>query len=154
VPVEYRWLEPGDEAVVRELSLRSAELGDGATEPDYAPLSKTAAASLLLLDQNHLLVAFDGERPVGMLLAYELDRRHGDERMLFIYEIGVDAEYRRRGVGRELLRRARELARARGIREGFVLTEDSNEAAVALYAAVGGVRPTETTVMFDFDFES
>ena len=87
-----------------------------------------------------------------MLLAYELERRHGDLRMLFIYELGVDADYRRRGIGRELLHRTRQLARKRGIREGFVLTDESNAAAMALYASAGGFRPSDDEVMFDFDF--
>jgi aminoglycoside 3-N-acetyltransferase I len=154
VPLDYRWLAPGDEEVVRELSVRSAELGDGAAEPRYSPLDSGAAAAFLVHEQNHVLVAFDGKRPVGMLLAYELERRHGDPRMLFIYELGVDAGYRRRGIARELLRRARALARERGINEGFVLTEESNEAAMALYASAGGVRPSEDEAMFDFDFGS
>ena len=152
MPVEYRWLRPGDEAVVRELSVRSPELGDGDAEPRYAPLDEPGAASFLAREQNLVLVAFDGDRPVGMLLAYELDRRHGDPRVLFIYELGVDAGYRRRGIGRELLRRTRRLARARGVKEGFVLTEESNEAAMALYASEGGIRPADDEAMFDFDF--
>lgn len=69
MPLEYRWLGPGDEPVLRELSQRSDELGDGEAEPRYAPLPPAAAAAFLTERKNHLLVAFDGERPVGMLLA-------------------------------------------------------------------------------------
>jgi ribosomal protein S18 acetylase RimI-like enzyme len=44
----------------------------------------------------------------------------------------------------------RRICRERGIVEGFVLTEPDNEAANALYAAVGGTRVE--TVMWDFRY--
>jgi hypothetical protein len=40
----------------------------------------------------------------------------------------------------------------RAIRVGFVLTEASNEAAMALYDSAGGVRPNDDDVMWDFDY--
>ena len=55
--------------------------------------------------------------------------------MLFVYEIEVDERYRRRGIGKELMRT---IAREAGAAEGFVLTEPDNEAANALYASLGG----------------
>jgi hypothetical protein len=45
-----------------------------------------------------MLVAFDGERPVGFVLAHELPRRHGDRAKLFVYEIDVAESQRRRGI--------------------------------------------------------
>ena len=70
-----------------------------------------------------MLVAFDGERPVGFVLAHELPRRHGDRAKLFVYEVEVAESHRRRGIASALLARLAELARERGIRIGFVLTE-------------------------------
>jgi hypothetical protein len=47
----------------------------------------------------------------------------------------------------------RRLAWRRGWDEGFVLTNRSNPAALALYASVGGVRPPpDDVVMFDFAY--
>src|SRR6266511_2489186 len=44
-------------------------------------------------------LAFGDEEPVGMLLGHELDRRHGDERKMFLYEIDVREDRRRHGIG-------------------------------------------------------
>ncbi len=101
-----------------------------------------------LLDDPHaiLLVAVDDEEEVGFVLAYDLPRRHGNLRQLFVYEVDVLASHRRRGIGRLLLEQLAEL----GIREAFVLTEPDNEAANRLYERVGGTR--SDVAMWDFEF--
>jgi aminoglycoside 3-N-acetyltransferase I len=151
VTVTYRRLGPGDEGVLRTLSSEAARFEYADAEPKYEPLSDADAASFLAEARNYLDVAFD-DRPVGMLLAYELDRRHGARRMLFIYELGVDAQYRRRRIGRALLRRAGAHARARGIAHGFLITDEGNEAALALYRSEGAIRERDDDVVFDLDF--
>ena len=60
-----------------------------------------------------MLVAFDGELPVGLVLAHELPRRHGDRSKLFVYEVDVAESHWRRGIGAALLARLAELARER-----------------------------------------
>ena len=70
----------------------------------------------LLADRRTLmLVAFDGARPVGFVLAHELPRRHGRRAKLFVYEVDVAETHRRRGIAAALLGRLAELARERGI---------------------------------------
>ncbi len=130
--MEFRLLEPGDEAVVEQLATR---------EPRTA----------LLQDPRTLfLVAFDGEEPVGLVLAYALPRRHGLNVTLCVYEVDVNAAYRRRGIGGRLLRELEAVARKRGIEEGFVLTDADNAAAMRLYESVGGTR--NDVVEWDFDY--
>ena len=121
--IEVRLLQSGDENVVRALKTYD---GDGDPE------------GLLADPRTLMLVAFDGE-PVGFVLAHDLPRRHGDRSGLFVYEVDVAATHRRRGVARALLERLAELARERGIRHGFVLTELDNAPANALYEALGGM---------------
>jgi hypothetical protein len=60
-----RLLQAGDEDVVRELATY-----DGPGDPE----------GLLADPRTLLLVAFDGDLPVGFVLAHELPRRHGDRR--------------------------------------------------------------------------
>ncbi|HEX9415814.1 MAG TPA: GNAT family N-acetyltransferase [Gaiellaceae bacterium] len=87
--MDVRRLAPGDEAVVRELS---SWVGRPALDDE-------GAARFLANERNHLMVAFEDEEPVGMLLGHELDRRHGDERKMFLYEIDVREDRRRHGIG-------------------------------------------------------
>ena len=58
--------------------------------------------------------------------------------------------HQRRGIASTLLARLVELARERGIRAGFVLTEPDNDPANALYRSAGGV--SSTVVEWDFSY--
>ncbi len=105
----------------------------------------------LLADPRTLmLVAVDGAQLVGFVLAHELPRRHGDRSKLFVYEVDVAETHRRRGIASALLERLAELARERGIRVGFVLTDEHNVAANALYRSAGGTA--EGNVQWQFSY--
>lgn len=134
--IAIRLLGPGDEAVLRELAT-----GDGSGDPE----------GLLADPRTLMLVAFDGERPVGFVLAHELPRRHGDRAKLFVYEVDVAETHQRRGIASALLERLAEFARERGIRTGFVLTEPDNAPANALYRTAGGATHA-VNVVWEFDF--
>jgi ribosomal protein S18 acetylase RimI-like enzyme len=133
--IAIRLLAPGDEAVVRELATF-----DGPGNPE----------GLLSDPRSLMLVAFDGERPVGFVLAHELPRRHGDPSKLFVYEVDVAESHQRRGIGSELLGRLAELARERGISVGFVLTDEENVAANALYRGAGGTSAPDVIWTFSY----
>ncbi|HZS30896.1 MAG TPA: GNAT family N-acetyltransferase [Gaiellaceae bacterium] len=133
--IAFRLLEPGDEAVVRELATY-----DGPGDP----------AGLLADPSTLLLVAFDGDRAVGFVLAHVLPRRHGDAAKLFVYELDVAETHRRRGVASALLERLAGLARDRGIRSGFVLAEPGNHPANALYYSAGGASHPDVTWTFSY----
>jgi ribosomal protein S18 acetylase RimI-like enzyme len=60
----------------------------------------------------------------------------------------VNAACRRQGIATRLMVELREIARARGAEECFVLTEPDNVAANELYASLGGVR--QESVLWDF----
>jgi ribosomal protein S18 acetylase RimI-like enzyme len=130
--MEIRRLQPGDEAVVERL----------ATRPPRTKLLHEPGVIFL--------VAFDDGEPVGFVLAYELQRRHGFDVTLCVYEIEVDEAYRRRGIGAQLMRELERIARERGVAEGFVLTDADNAAAMRLYGSVGGKR--NDVVEWDFDY--
>ena len=57
--------------------------------------------------------------------------------MVFIYEVAVVEQHRRRGIGRSLVEELRQMAKADGCRRMFVPTNRSNEGAMALYRATG-----------------
>jgi len=133
--ISIRRLVPSDENLVRELATY-----EGPGDPE----------GLLADPRALMLVAFDDERPVGFVLAHELPRRHGDRSKLFVYEVDVAETHRRRGIGSELLARLADLARERGIRVGFVLTDEDNAAANALYRSAGGTSAAEVTWTFSY----
>jgi aminoglycoside 3-N-acetyltransferase I len=134
--ISIRLLEPGDEGVVRELATYA-----GPGDPE----------ALLADPRTLLLVAFDGERPVGLVLAYELPRRHGDPAKLFVHEVDVAESHQRRGIASALLGRLADHARERGIRAGFVLADPGNGPANALYRSAGGATES-VTVQWEFTY--
>jgi ribosomal protein S18 acetylase RimI-like enzyme len=116
------------------------------------PHTVESARAFLSVETNLQLAAFDGDKPVGQLLAYELIRRHGDGRIMFIYEIGVRADYRREGVGRSLFEALQAICRERGVTRSFVITNARNRTAMAFYRAVGATRNATDDVVLDFDW--
>lgn len=111
---------------------RAAELFDG-------PIRPAAATRFLAEPNHHLLLAYDGDEPVGFVSGVKLT--HPDKGTeMFLYELGVDERHRRRGIGRALVRRLGTLARERGCYGMFVLTEPDNHAALATYSFDGARR--------------
>jgi ribosomal protein S18 acetylase RimI-like enzyme len=121
--------------------LRAARLFDAAPQKEYV-------ARFLAAANHHLLLAYDGEQPVGFVSGVELT--HPDKGTeMFLYELSVDEAHRRRGIGRSLVSRLGELARERGCYGMFVLTEADNEAALATYRFGGVAR--EDSVMLTWE---
>jgi ribosomal protein S18 acetylase RimI-like enzyme len=133
--LEIRRLGPGDDAVVRSLAA-------------YPYLQEQ---SVMLEDERTIfLVAFDGDAPVGFVLAHELPRRHGDPSNLFVYEVDVVPSRQRQGIATALMRELERRAAARGIREAFLYTEPDNAPANAFYRSLGG--RSETVIQWDFAY--
>src|SRR3954468_7836753 len=93
VMTTVRRLRPGDEDVVARLAERPPQ------------------TALLDEDSTIFLVAFEGGDPIAFVLAYQLPRRHGDEAILLVYEVGVTEAHRRRGVAKGLLAELARIAR-------------------------------------------
>ena len=159
VELAIRRLGPGDEAILTTLVVEGDRYAEDGEDEHETPLGPADAIAFLADPHTHLLIGFDAEAPddappLGFVVANELRHRHSFGRMLIVYEIGVDRAVRRRGIGRALLDAVAQLARERDIPEGFVLTNASNTAAMTLYAAAGGTRPSLDVVEWDFDYRS
>jgi GNAT superfamily N-acetyltransferase len=94
-----------------------------------------------LADERHyFLAAYEDDEPLGYLFGYLLRRFDGRAPTMFVYEMGVAEQHRRRGIGRALVEEIKRLAGADGCRKMFVLTGKGNEAAMALYRSAGGTE--------------
>jgi ribosomal protein S18 acetylase RimI-like enzyme len=129
----------GDERLIH----RGAALFDEQPRED-------AIERFLRSDDHHLLLALDGEEPVGFVSGVELT--HPDKGVeMFLYELAVAEHARRRGIGRALVDALAALARARGCRGMWVLTDEDNEAAVATYRGAGATKD-ERTFLLEWTF--
>lgn len=66
---------------------------------------------------------------------------------MFLYELAVDEDHRRRGVGTALCTALRDLATARGCYDMWVLTDDDNEAALGTYRGSGATESSSHVML-------
>jgi aminoglycoside 3-N-acetyltransferase I len=113
---------------------------------DDAP-SAEATARFVAEPGHHLLYAYEDEDadgsgglPIGFVSGVETT--HPDKGTeMFLSELAVAPEARRRGVGTALVRALEDLARERGCHGMWVATEAQNAAALATYRRAGAAEP-------------
>jgi len=131
---------PGDDAKV----LAASELFD-------KPAREDATARFLREPTHHLLIAYEGDLPVGFVSGTEIS--HPDQpTTMFLNELGVDEGYQRRGIGRALTTALIDVGLERGCHSVYVLTEHDNEAAIATYNR-DGVAREDGFVMFTWSLD-
>jgi aminoglycoside 3-N-acetyltransferase I len=100
--------------------------------PDAAYLRK-----LLGEDSVMVLAAFKGERVVGGLVAYKLQKIEQQRSEIYIYDLAVDADYRQQGIATSLIDALQPIARACGAWAIYVQADYGDEPAIALYTNMG-----------------
>ena len=137
---EIRILGPGDEAVLARVA--DAVFDDA--------LDASATREFLGDDRHLLCVALEDGVVVGFVTAVRYVHPDKPRPELWINEVGVAPDQRRRGIARAMLDALLLRARESGCTEAWVLTSRANEAAMRLYAASGGEQAPEDPVMFSF----
>ncbi len=110
--------------------------------------SQTYLKNFLKNPHNYLLIAENDGKPVGFLLAYTMQRIDQDAIMIYIHEIEVTKEHRRKGVGKNLIEKLQHEAAQEKAVKSFVITNSSNLAACKLYESTGAKRPNQDDVVF------
>jgi len=133
--VEIRRLAAEDLAV----ALTLGQLLDG-------PAQEAATRRFLASPSHHWLVAYVDGWPAGFVTGIELT--HPDKGTeMFLYELGVDAAFRRQGIGRQLTEALAVVARERGCYGMWAGTEPDNAAALATYRAAGATSRDPAVVL-------
>ncbi|HTM31574.1 MAG TPA: GNAT family N-acetyltransferase [Vicinamibacterales bacterium] len=136
---EVRILAPGDASVLNQVA-------PGVFD---RPIDSRWTREFLTDPRHHLAVAIDATVVVGMASAVHY--LHPDKPPeLWINEVGVAATHRRTGLARRLLHTLFAHGRTLGCTQAWVLADESNAAARALYAGAGGRPAAEAAVMYEF----
>ncbi|WP_221585013.1 N-acetyltransferase [Microbacterium sp. G2-8] len=103
------------------------------------PVTQEGAASFLSRPGHVLLLALSADgRGIGFVSGVEM--QHPDKSPeMFVYELGVDDGWRRRGIATALLTALGAEARRRGCAGMWTGTEKDNVAALATYERIGAV---------------
>jgi len=102
------------------------------------PIDPALAREFLADPRHHMAVAVDD----GVIVAFAsgVHYVHPDKAaQLFVNEVAVAPTHRRQGLGKAVLVELLEIGRLNHCTEAWVLTDDENPAALALYAAAGGI---------------
>lgn len=118
-----------------------------------AATDKEAAADFLRDPARYLLLALERQHVIGSLTGFALRHPHRRDPQFLLYDIDVSAEHRNRGIGKALVEAFISEARAAGAYEVWLLTNESNEAAMTMYAGCGLTRPNRDDVMLSLPLE-
>ena len=109
---------------------------------------------LLGSDYFIALVALSEDKEVvGGIAAYELVKFERERSEIYIYDLAVSENHRRRGIATALIEELKKIAKVRGAYVIFVQadTEIEDEPAIALYTKLG---TREDVLHFDISVES
>ncbi|MER5657198.1 GNAT family N-acetyltransferase [Streptomyces sp. NPDC002131] len=135
------------------MDLRRAATVPELTAAEYLfdnPVRPEWARRFLETQGHHLFLAYEGDDPVGFVSGVEtVHPDKGTE--MFLYELAVAEPFRRRGIGRALVRELASLARERGCYGMWVGVDTGNDVALAVYRSADGKDDgTCTVVTWDF----
>lgn len=124
------------ESVVQLLDLYARDpMGGGKGLSDYAKAH--LPTELARRPHRVVLLAFEEDEAVGLLIAFEGFSTFACRSLLNIHDFVVRPGSRRRGVGRALLERVEAIARDRGYGKLTLEVLEGNQPAQALYRSVG-----------------
>lgn len=132
-----RRLGAADVGTLRALNALYAEaFDDAASYPAEAPDDDWIRRQLGR-DGVFALVAEADGAVIGGLTAYELPKLEQARSEIYIYDLAVDAAYRRRGVATSLIAELQHIAAETGAGAVFVQADYGDDPAVALYTKLG-----------------
>lgn len=135
--VTIRRLTADDLLLFRNVAaLFAVEFGEAEAYQGNPP-SDAYVARLLEGHSFLVLAALDGDRVVGGLAAYVLEKFEQERREIYIYDLAVAGSHRRLGVATELIHHLKHLAKSLGAYVIFVQADQGDDAAIALYSKLG-----------------
>lgn len=143
-----RRLAPADVELMRDLLRVFGEAFDEVEtfetkKPRFAYLER-----LLGKPDFVALVATEEDQVIGGLAAYQLEKFEQERSEVYIYDLAVREDRRRRGVATALIERLKQIAADCGAWVIFVQADYADDPAIALYSKLG-VR--EDVMHFDIE---
>ncbi|HEX9426644.1 MAG TPA: GNAT family N-acetyltransferase [Candidatus Polarisedimenticolia bacterium] len=142
--VHMRRLTYGDRGLARNLFAMMAAV----FAEECGHLTDGYLDALLAREDFWGIAAFIRDEIVGGVTAHTLPMTRTESSELFIYDIAVRSDQRRKGIGRQLMLALREAAAAAGIRTLFVPADNDDANALDFYRALGGSPASVTFFTF------
>jgi aminoglycoside 3-N-acetyltransferase I len=105
---------------------------------DFISVSQPYLTELLQKPDFIIYAAVHKSKIIGGLTAYELPMYYAEQSEIFIYDIAIQTEFQRIGLGKKLLSAIKEYGKENGIKEIFVAANEEDEHALDFYRSTGG----------------
>ena len=102
---------------------------------------------LLKKDDFIVFAATMKNKVVGGLTAYVLEQYYSEKPLVYVYDLAVDENYQRQGIGKKLITEIKKFCTEKGFEEVFVQADTVDQYAVDFYRAT---RPTEEEQVVHF----
>jgi aminoglycoside 3-N-acetyltransferase I len=150
LPQTIRQLVGNDVQLFRELLAVFGGAFDDAETYIEAQPSDEYLGELLRSSHFIALVAMQSDTVIGGLTAYELRKFEQERSEIYIYDLAVAIEHRRKGVATSLIEQMKTIAAARGAYVVIVQADLDDQPAVNLYTKLGH---REDVLHFDIDVD-
>jgi aminoglycoside 3-N-acetyltransferase I len=144
----YKKLSAEDTDLFIQVLSVFAEAFEDRTAYQSAVPSNTYIESLLSKQDFILLVSLFDAQVVGGLAAYVLEKFEQERKEIYIYDLAVLHEHRRKGIATALIRKLQEIGKEIGAYVIYVQADPGDEAALALYESLGKKQS-----VYHFDIE-
>ncbi len=144
--IEYKKLEIEDLSCLTELIKLYEEVFEmeDFTLPDAQYLQ-----SLLEKETVIFYAAIIDKKVVGGLTAHILPSTYFPSSEVYIYDLAVETEFQRKGIGRQLINSLKEYCASLRLKEVFVQADLEDRHAIDFYQATGGIA--ESVVHFSYE---
>ena len=139
--MQSKRLKPGDRDFARKLFATMAEV----FEEDCETLTDAYIDRLLAREDFWAIAAYFDDQIIGGVTAHILPMTRTASSEVFVYDIAVRKDHRRKGVGQRLITELQESAAAQGIKVLFVAADNDDPHALDFYRALRG-KPSPMTV--------
>ena len=94
-------------------------------------------------NESFIFICFYKKEPAGFVQLYETFDSLNINKKLILYDLYVDKKYRKNGIGRKLMDRAKKLAKFKKIQNIELSTAKNNKKAQSLYESLDYKRDKE-----------
>lgn len=113
---------------------------DSSLDSDWAFSDEAKTKYLDAIQNKYVTIAEADQQPIGFLIGSIIEPKNGDARQIkqaYLQNLYVDEEYRKTGVGKELVEDFREYCKGENVNRLNVSVLAVNETAVKFYDAIG-----------------
>ncbi len=140
--VNIKKAEPQDIRVILTL-MREFAVHENLSE--FLEISKDALSEVMFGKDSfvHGLIAFDSQTPIAYALFYQSFSSFRGQKSVYLEDIFITKEYRKRGIGKKLLKETAQVGKEMGaVRMDFQALK-SNDSAIAFYKNHGALVDKE-----------